>query len=381
LTGPIRGRRLPSGVKLRIVRAIEGAKHAGFSLERACEVILLDPRRLRRWVGRARNAVGSGSTPPGKTAHGGSQGCLFAADSPRRSHRDLSALTEADLTDLPPVARRSPHRLLQAERTEILAAADEEDLAHLRHRKLTHHLSRQDRVFCSESTVLRVLRDAGKVPVYVRRSRPPRPRPEVDASAPNRSWTYDLTTFPTRAGDYHLCPVLDACSRKIVGRSFSPEATSATVQLAWGKALAAEGLLADEGPEMPAAHSDRGTQMTSRSTQAFFYDLGIAQSFSRARTPTDNATCESWMATLKCERLYEADTAELAPYEVEAMIDRFIRYYNHERLHQGIEFVTPVERHEGRHTAITAARAEGMRLAREKRKMQEHGGTGEGQWL
>ena len=379
MTGPIRGRRLPAEVKLHIVRAIEGAKGAGFSLERACEVILLDPRRLRRWVGRARGARGSGSNPAAKTAQGGSQGHRFVADPSHRSKWDPASLTEADLTDLPPVARRCPQRLLESERSEILAAAGEDDLAHLRHRKLTHHLSRENRVYCSESTVLRILRSAGRVPLYVRRSRPVRPRPEIDASAPNRSWSYDLTTFPTRAGDYHLCPVLDACSRKIVGRAFSPEATSATVQLAWGKALAAEGLLAEEGPEMPAAHSDRGTQMTSRSTQAFFYDLGIDQSFSRPRTPTDNASCESWMATLKCERLYEADTAVLAPWAVEAMIDRFIDYYNHERLHQGIGFVTPVDRHEGRHTALITARQEGMRLAREKRRMQAHGGTGEDQ--
>lgn len=379
MTGPIRGRRLPAGVKLQIVRAIESAKRAGFGLERACEVILLHPRRLRRWIARARGARASGSTPSAKTAQEGSQGRLFARDPSDRREWVPAGITEGDLTDRPPVARRSPHRLMESERAEILHAADEEDLAHLRHRKLTHHLSREGRVFCSESTVLRVLRSAGKVPVYERRSRPVRPRPEVDASAPDRSWSYDLTTFPTRAGDYHLCPVIDACSRKIVGRSFSPEATSATVQLAWGKALANEGFLAEEGPDLPAAHSDRGTQMTSRSTQAFFYDLGIAQSFSRPRTPTDNATCESWMATLKCERLYEADTAELAPYEVEAMIDRFIDYYNQERLHQAIGFVTPVERHEGRHTAIIAARQEGMRRAREQRKMQANGGTGEGQ--
>jgi putative transposase len=327
LTGPIRGVRLPAGVKLQIVRAVEAAKRAGFSLERACEVILLDPRRLRRWIERARGAVDSGSNPPQKTAQEGSQGRLFSEGPSDPREWVPAGLAEGDLTDRPPVARRSPHRLLEAERAEILHAAGEDHLAHLRHRKLTHHLSRESRVFCSESSVLRVLRDAGKVPVYERRHRPVRPRPEIDASAPNRSWSYDLTTFPTPAGDYHLVPVLDACSRKIVGRSFSPEATSHTVQLAWGKALAAEGLLAEEGPAMPVAHSDRGTQMTSRSTQAFFFDLGVAQSFSRPRTPTDNASCESWMATLKCERLYEADTVELAPYEVEEMIDRFIDYY------------------------------------------------------
>jgi transposase InsO family protein len=130
-------------------------------------------------------------------------------------------------------------------------------------------------------------------------------------------------------------PVLDRCSRKITGRYFGPEATSASDQTAWGKPLANEGVLAG-GTDPPDAHSDRGTQMTSRSTASFFADLGIAQTFSRPRTPTDNATCESWMATLKCERLYEADTAELTPDEVEAMIDRFIDHYGCTRLRRDL---------------------------------------------
>jgi hypothetical protein len=87
--------------------------------------------------------------------------------------------------------------------------------------------------------------------------------------------------------------------------------------------------------------------MTSRSTRQFFFDLGVVQSFSRPRTPTDNASCESWMATLKCERLYQADTATITPAEVSSMIDWFIAHYNEERLHQSLHYVTPVERHEG----------------------------------
>jgi hypothetical protein len=70
-------------------------------------------------------------------------------------------------------------------------------------------------------------------------------------------WPDPYTTFPTLAGDYHLIPVLDRCSRKITGRHFGPEGTSACVQTAWGKALASEGLLAEEGPALPSAHSDR----------------------------------------------------------------------------------------------------------------------------
>ncbi len=107
--------------------------------------------------------------------------------------------------------------------------------------------------------------------------------------------------------------------------------------------------------------------MTSRSTRAFFADLGIAQSFSRARTPTDNATAESWMATLKCERLYDADTASMTPVDVHSMIERFIAHYNDVRLHQGLGYVTPSERHDGRHTAILETRRRGMAEARAAR--------------
>ncbi|MEX1264705.1 MAG: DDE-type integrase/transposase/recombinase [Actinomycetota bacterium] len=277
MIGPIRGARLPAEIKLQIVRAVDEAQTAGMSVRRACEVLILDPRRLRRWI----------------------------------RGRDRAEMTEADLIDRPPVARRRPHALLEAERAEIRAAATEDALAQLRHRKLTHALSRQARVFCSESSVLRELRSAGLVPVYERRSRPSRPRPVTDESVPNRTWRYDLTTLPTLHGDYHLVPVLDACSRKIVGRYLSTEATSEAIQTAWGKALAAEGLLGADGPTPPVAASDRGTQMTSRSTRAFFFDLGVVQSFSRPRTPTDNGAAESWMATLKCERLYHADTATM----------------------------------------------------------------------
>lgn len=167
--------------------------------------------------------------------------------------------------------------------------------------------------------------------------------------------------------------MLDSCSRKIVGRYFGPEKTSASVQTAWDKSLAAEGLYAVEVEQLPVAFSDRGTQMTSKSTRQFFNEIGVSQTFSRARTPADNASCEAWMATLKCERLYHADTAELAPWEVEQMVDTFIYHYNFVRLHQGIGF--PAERHDGLHVAIIQARKEGMQFARQNRKKKAKEGV------
>lgn len=342
MTGPIRGTRLPAEVKRFIVRAVTDAKNSGMPLETSCGILMIDDRRVRRWI----------------------------------KGRDPQTLTERDLTDAPPIAKVHPHAITASEGAEIVKAARNTKLAHLRHRKLTHTLSRQDRVYCSPSTTLRVLRAESLVPAYHHRSRPSRPRPVTDESRPNKTWRYDFLTFPTRAGDYHLVPVLDACSRKITGRYFGPEETSAAVHDAWDKALANEGLLTEEAPKLPAAASDRGTQMTSKSTQQFFFDLGIVQSFSRPKTPTDNAACESWIATLKCERLYEANTADMAPWEVESLIDRFIDHYNDERLHQGIDYVTPAERHDSRHVAIIEARRRGMQEAKQRRKMEAYGGSG-----
>jgi putative transposase len=341
LIGPIRGTRLPAEIKRQIVGAVSDAKERGMTIARACQILMIDARRVRRWI----------------------------------AGREPDALGANDLADTPPIAKVCPHAITKTERSEIVTAARDERLAHLRHRKLTHTLSRQGRVFCSPSTTLRVLRAENLVPVYHHRSRPSRPRPATDESEPNKTWRYDFLTFPTRAGDYHCVPVLDACSRKITGRYFGPEQTSSAVHIAWDKALANEGLLGEDSPQLPMAASDRGTQMTSKSTQQFFFDLGIVQSFSRAKTPTDNAACEAWIATFKCERLYDANTADMEPWEVESLLDRFIDHYNNDRLHQGIGYVTPAERHDGRHAAIIDARKLGMQEAKRRRRIEAYGGS------
>jgi hypothetical protein len=121
LTGPIRGQRQPAEVKRLIVGVVTEAKTKGMPFARACEILMIDARRVRRWI----------------------------------AGRDPSSLSEDDLRDTPPVARVAPHKLTEGERNEIVKAARDEKLAHLRHRKLTHTLSRQDRVFCGSSTTLR----------------------------------------------------------------------------------------------------------------------------------------------------------------------------------------------------------------------------------
>lgn len=79
------------------MRAVEEARKGGFTVKRACEVILLSPRRLRGWAGG----------------------------------RDPGVLEVGDLADRPPIARTHPHALTPGEREEVKVAAREPDKAHL----------------------------------------------------------------------------------------------------------------------------------------------------------------------------------------------------------------------------------------------------------
>ena len=272
-----------------------------------------------------------------------------------------------DLEDRPPVAQVARHRIIPEERDAILEIAQEEEWADLRHRKLAHMLGRLSKVFVSESTVLRVLRAAKLVAPPMPRHRPKRQKPEVQADGPNQVWRWDISYVAVGMAFWYLVAILDQYSRKIVGWGFFPQATQAEVKRVWDQALGSEGLL-DEGKKMPQAVSDRGPQMKAKSIKAFFRDLGIGQLFCRPHTPDDNAEMESFFATLKCERLYRGSYND--PFLAEADIAEFITYYNNGRLHQGIGFVTPQERHEGRDWELREERRRGLQVARLVRLVQ-----------
>ena len=342
MVGAIRGSRLPAETKLGVVCAVAEAKRAGATVAQACRILKLNRTRLYRWV----------------------------------RGRGMEAVQVKQLEDKPSIATVVGNKITPAEKEAILGMAQEERWADLRHRKLAHMLGRLKGVSVSESTVLRVLRAAHLVAPPLPRRRPAARKPEVKADGPNQVWRWDISYIAVGVTFWYLVAILDHYSRKIVGWGFFPQATQVEVRGVWDQALCAEGLLDGEGKTMPQAVSDRGPQMKAKSMKAFFRDLGVAQLFCRPHTPDDNAEMEAFFATLKCERLYRG-SYEDDPIRAEADIAQFMDYYNRERLHQGIGFVTPQEKHEGRDQQIREARRTGLQLARLVRLI-ENGRPGSG---
>jgi putative transposase len=150
-------------------------------------------------------------------------------------------------------------------------------------------------------------------------------------------WIADITYIRLETEFVYLAVVLDAFSRRVIGweldRSLEDDLAIAALKMAFRRRTPSEGL---------THHSDRGVQYASNDYTGLLKEQGVRISMSRSGNPYDNATCESFMKTLKYEEVYRQEYRDLA--DARASIDRFIeKIYNGKRLHSALGYRPPVE--------------------------------------
>ena len=154
---------------------------------------------------------------------------------------------------------------------------------------------------------------------------------------PDTVWAGDITYLWTREGWLYLAVLMDLCSRRIVGwacsESLSHELPLNALAMALGQRQPSAGLL---------HHSDRGCQYTCAEYQAQLTQRGIQVSMSRRGNCYDNAVAESFFSTLKAELegLGDYETRQQAQTELFEYIEVF---YNRQRLHSSLAYLTPAE--------------------------------------
>jgi len=150
-------------------------------------------------------------------------------------------------------------------------------------------------------------------------------------------WVADITYLRLRTEFVYLAVILDAFSRKAVGWALDRTlANRLTI-------FALEGAIAQRRPRPGLVHhSDRGLQYARGEYVAVLKKYGIVPSMSRPANPYDNASCESFIKTLKREEIYANRYDNLA--QLRANIEEFIeQYYNRQRLHSALGYQSPEE--------------------------------------
>lgn len=155
------------------------------------------------------------------------------------------------------------------------------------------------------------------------------------ATCANEVWVCDVTYIRAGKDWNYLCTIMDLYTRKIIGWYFakSLDATVARETLLMA--------LQDHNPLSGAIfHTDRGVEFANKELKALLDKNHLAISKSRKGCCWDNANMESFYHTLKTEMVYFHQFANLT--EATAYIMEYIHFYNHDRLHSGLNYETPV---------------------------------------
>ena len=150
---------------------------------------------------------------------------------------------------------------------------------------------------------------------------------DFHADRVNSKWVTDISYIHTREGVLYLSMIRDLYDNSIVAYKTGTRQTVNlvldTIRLAMKKEkkrVAAELQL----------HSDQGFQYTSQAYFDLTQAYGITPSMSRKGNPYDNAMAENFFSILKTECIYRRKPATFS--EANEMIDRYIHFYNHERI-------------------------------------------------
>lgn len=215
-------------------------------------------------------------------------------------------------------------------------------------RKMWHAL-RRDGIDIGREQTARLMRLAGvsgkgkgRSPLTTRKANVPDLRPdlverEFKAQGPNKLWVADITYVRTKKGFVYAAFITDVYSRRIVGWALSDSIRTETLPL---QALNQAIVCAEETTGL-IHHSDHGSQYVSVVYNQRLAQHGIAASTGTVGDSYDNALAENVNGSYKNELIHARRWDDVV--EVEIATFEWVSWWNETRLHQSLEYRTPVE--------------------------------------
>ncbi len=155
------------------------------------------------------------------------------------------------------------------------------------------------------------------------------------AQRPNQKWVTDVTEFKVAGQKLYLSPVMDLYNSEIVAYEMATRPCLDLVTNMLNKAFERV-----RHQSSLTLHSDQGWHYQHAQYRYKLAEQRVKQSMSRKGNCLDNAAMESFFGTLKSEFFYLNRFESVD--ELKAGLDKYIRYYNHDRIKLKLNGLSPV---------------------------------------
>ena len=236
---------------------------------------------------------------------------------------------------------RSRNVVLDARIKGFLRRLIRGDHAACGYRKLTVLLRRKYKLIINKKKVYRLCKELG-ILAPQRETANPVPKKTANnqvVTGPNQLWQMDIK-YGYVAGKrrhFYLASIIDVFDRSIVAHHRGKTCNTKDILKTLQKALLKRHVQA----QTLVIRTDNGPQFISKAFHAFCEQAGIEHERIPNHTPNKNAYIESFHSILErecylrnCFETYEEAFSE---------VDRFIRYYNNERIHGSLKDWPPRE--------------------------------------
>ncbi len=162
---------------------------------------------------------------------------------------------------------------------------------------------------------------------------------------PNQRWATDLANINCGIDGWCVfAPVIDCCTREVLGQALEPTGKNRTVERALKEALLSRFGTFHSAPNGMLLRHDNGLVFGSRNFRAVVKDYGLTQEYITPYTPKQNGLCERFIKTFKeefcwCNRFKSVAEARLA-------LRAWIHSYNTKQPHQALKYNTPYQQNQ-----------------------------------
>ena len=258
----------------------------------------------------------------------------------------------AGLSNRKPGPRRFWNRIPDQEKQWVREIALEKP--ELSPRELAWHITDHRGYYISESSVYRILKSFDLVtsPAYIVVSAADEFRHKTRRV--HELWQTDFTYLKvTGWGWYYLLSVLDDYSRYIVAwRLFTTMAARDVTDLL-DEAIARTGVARVMVRHRPRLLSDNGACFIAKDLQAYLVEKGMGHTRGKPYHPQTQGKIERYHRSLKnvvtLQNYY-------GPWDLEQELKHFVTHYNHERVHESLQNLTPADVYLGRARMVLTRR-------------------------